>query len=89
MLGILSLGLNGKLSMLLRYGTDGMNPVDGSGIGAVDGYEHGAIERSGDGRVVNAGAERHSIRVQAEGGGQGCVIEMAVGTDVENGRCLG
>ena len=89
LLGILRLGLDGKLSMHLGYGTDGMNPVDGSGIGTVDGYEQGALERSGDGGVVNAGAERHTLRVQAEGGGHGGVIEMAVGTDVEPGRRLG
>jgi hypothetical protein len=65
LLGILRLGLDGKLSMLLGYGTDGMNTVDGSGICTVDGYEQSAIEHSGDGRVVNAGAERHSVRVQA------------------------
>jgi hypothetical protein len=41
LLGILHLGLDGKLSMLLGYGADGMNSVDGSGIRTVDGYEQG------------------------------------------------
>ena len=61
MLGILRLGLDGKLSMLLGYGSDGMNPVDGSGISTVDGHEHGAIERPGDGpgRQRGCGAAPH------------------------------
>ena len=87
--GILGIRLDGKLSMLLGFGIDGMNPVDSIGIGTIDGHEHGAIERSGDGWIVYACAERHSVRMQAQGSGQGCVIEMAVGTNVELGRRLG
>jgi hypothetical protein len=66
-----------------------MHSVDGSGIGTVDGHEHGAIERSRDGWFVSADAEWHSVRGQAQGSGKGCVIEMAVGTNVEVGSRLG
>jgi hypothetical protein len=81
--GILGIGLDCKLGTFLDYGLDTINLVDGTGIGTVDGRERRAIERPRDDGVVNASAERDSIRVQAQGRGPGCVIEMARRTDVE------